>query len=147
MSEIVNNTGQTALAEDLEEIALEGRLWRSMFVVVTLAVIISALLAPWRVTTGLLLGGLLSFFNHHWLRTSIRAVFSSSGGAGGVSSRLVAARYVLRYAIIALVIASAYILDLISLGATLVGMCAFVAAIMIEAMVLLFRAIVYGGGD
>ena len=145
MSETVNNAGRTALLEDLEEIALEGRLWRSMFVVVALAVLISAPLAPWRVTTGLLLGGVLSFFNHYWLRTSIRAVFSSN--ATGVSSRLVAARYVLRYVIIALVIASAYILNLISLVATVAGMCAFVAAMMIEAALLLFRAIVYGGGD
>jgi hypothetical protein len=145
MSEIVNNTGRTALLEDLEETALEGRLSRSMFVAVALAVLISAPLAPWRVTTGLLLGGMLSFFNHYWLRTSIRAVFS--GSTAGVSSRLVAARYVLRYVIIAMVIASAYILNLISLVATIAGMCAFVAAIMIEAALLLFRAIVYGGGD
>jgi hypothetical protein len=145
MSEIVNNTGRTALVEDLEEMALEGRLRRSMFVAVALAVLISAPLAPWRVTTGLLLGGVLSFFNYYWLRTSIRAVFS--GSIAGASSRLVAARYVLRYVIIALVIASAYILNLISLVATVAGMCAFVAAIMIEAALLLFRAIVYGGGD
>ncbi|HEV7859783.1 MAG TPA: ATP synthase subunit I [Pyrinomonadaceae bacterium] len=145
MSEIVNNTVQTALLEDVEEAALEGRLWRSMFVAVALTVLISAPLAPWRVTTGLLLGGVLSFFNHYWLRTSLRAVFSSS--TAGVSSRLVAARYVLRYVIIALVIASAYILNLISLVATIAGMCAFVAAIMLEAALLLFRAIVHGKGD
>jgi hypothetical protein len=142
MSEIVNNTGQGALAEDTEGLALERRLWRSMLVVVALAVLASLPLAPWRVTSGLLLGGVLSVFNHHWLRTSLRAVFGASGTTGA-SSRLVAARYVLRYTIIALVVASAYMLDLISLAATLAGMCAFAAAIMIEAFVQLYFAIVH----
>jgi hypothetical protein len=141
MSEIVNNTGQGALAEDLEGLALERRLRRSMFVVVALAVLLSVPLAPWRVTTGLLLGGALAVFNHHWLRTSLSAVFG--GKATGASSRLMASRYVLRYVIIALVVASAYLLDLISLAATLAGMCAFAAAIMVEALVQLYFAIVY----
>jgi hypothetical protein len=142
MSEIVNKTGQGALAEDFEGLALERRLRRNMFVVVALAVLLSAPLAPWRVTTGLLLGGALAVFNHHWLRSSLHAVFG--GRATGASrSRLVAARYVLRYVIIALVVASAYMFDLISLAATLAGMCAFAAAIMVEALVQLYFAIVY----
>lgn len=141
MSEIVNNKGQSALVEDIEEASLEGRLFRSMVIVVAAAVLVSLIFAPWRVTTGLLLGGVLSFFNHHWLRTSLGAMLNAGG------SRLVAARYVLRYAVVALVVASAYLLDLVSLWATLAGICAFAAAIMLEAMILLFRAIVYGGGD
>lgn len=141
MSEIVNNEGQVALVEEMDGAALEGRLRRSMFVVVAGAVLLSLLFAPWRVTTGLLLGGALSIFNHHWLRTSLGAMLNAGG------SRLVAARYVLRYAVIALVVVSAYILDLVSLWATLAGICSFAAAIMVEALVLLFRAIVYGGGD
>jgi hypothetical protein len=142
MGEIINKTGQGALAEDLEGLALERRLRRSMFAVVALAVLISAPLAPWRVTTGLLLGGALAVFNHHWLRTSLRAVFGGEA-TGASSSRLAAARYVLRYAVIALVVASAYMFDLISLAATLAGMCAFAAAIMVEALVQLYFAIVY----
>jgi hypothetical protein len=145
MSEIVNHGRQGGLVEDIEEAALELRIYRSMLIVVALAVLISAPLAPWRVTTGLLLGGVLSFFNHHWLRTSVRAIFG--GDERGPGSNLVAARYVLRYAIIALVVASAYMLNLVSLVATLAGICAFAAAIMIEAGVLLFCAIAYGKGD
>jgi hypothetical protein len=141
MSEIVNNKGQSALVDELEEASLEGRLFRSMVIVVAAAVLVSLIFAPWRVTTGLLLGGVLAFFNHHWLRTSLGAMLNAGG------SRLVAARYVLRYAVVALVVAAAYVLDLVSLWATLAGICSFAAAIMLEAMILLFRAIVYGGGD
>jgi hypothetical protein len=101
----------------------------------------SALVAPWRVTTGLLLGGVLALFNHHWLRGSLAAVF---GGAGNVRRpRLSAARYVLRYFGIACVVASAYMLNLINVPATIVGLCAFAAAVMVEAFTQLYFAIIH----
>ena len=141
MSEIADSVGRVAAAYD-EGAALERRLRRTMFVSVALAVGLSLPLAPWRVTTGLLLGGLLSFLNHHWLRTSLQAVFGSAAAAGA-RPRLNAARYVLRYILIAFVVASAYTLDLVSIGATLVGLCSFVAAVMVEAFVQLYFAIRY----
>ncbi|HEY0005569.1 MAG TPA: ATP synthase subunit I [Pyrinomonadaceae bacterium] len=141
MSEIVNNAGQSALADEAEGAALERRLWRGMCAVLALAVLISVAFAPWRVTTGLILGGILSFFNHHWLRTSLGAVFG--GAALGKRPRLSAARYVLRYFVIASIVAAAYRLDLISIAATLVGLCSFAAAIMIEALTQFYFAIVY----
>lgn len=143
MSEIVNSVGRGsgAPAED-DGAALEGRLWRGMFAAVAISVLISLPLAPWRVTTGLLLGGLLSFLNHQWLRRSLRAVF---GGAGetGQRPRLNAARYVLRYFLVALIVAFAYTLDLVSLAATLVGLCSFAAAVMVEAFIQIYFAIRY----
>ncbi|HVG32361.1 MAG TPA: ATP synthase subunit I [Pyrinomonadaceae bacterium] len=141
MSEIVDSAGSSPLT-DGEGAALERRLRRGMFVALALAVTVSLLFAPWRVTTGLLLGGILSFFNHHWLRTSLAAVFGDAAQAGS-RPRLSAARYVLRYFIIGLIVASAYTLDLISIGATIAGLCSFAAAIMIEAMTQLYFAIRY----
>jgi hypothetical protein len=141
MNEIADNAGTGAFAHD-EGAALERRLLRGMYAAVALGVLVSLMLAPWRVTAGLLLGGILSFFNHHWLRTSLAAVF---GGAGrrGKGSRLVAARYVLRYVIVGLVVAAAYMLDLVSIGATIAGLCSFAAAVMLEALRQLYFAIVY----
>jgi hypothetical protein len=141
MSEIVDSTGSSPLT-DSEGAALERRLQRGMFVALSLAVAVSLLFAPWRVTTGLLLGGILSFFSHHWLRTSLAAVFGSAAQSRS-RPRLGAARYVLRYFIIGLIVASAYTLDLISIGATIAGLCSFAAAIMIEAMTQLYFAIRY----
>jgi hypothetical protein len=100
------------------------------------------MIAPWRVTTGLMLGGVLAFFNHHWLRTSLSAVFAPAVQAGR-RPKLTSARYVLRYFIITAVVASAYMLDLVAIAATLAGMCAFAAAVMIEAFTQLYFAIRY----
>ncbi len=145
MSEIVSHVG-TGAPEGGEDAGLERRLVRGMIVSVALAVLVSAFLAPWRVTTGLLLGGLLAYFNHHWLRTSLSAVFGHASQKGS-KPRLGAARYVLRYFIIGAAVAAAYLFNLVSIGATLAGMCAFAAAIMIEAFTQLYYAIRYREED
>jgi ATP synthase I chain len=135
----IGGSGRPAVDEGA---ALERRLLRGMFVSVAVAVLVSLPLAPWRVTTGLLLGGVLSFFNHHWLRTSLAAVFDTAAQQGR-RPRMKAARYVLRYFIIAAVIAAAYMLDLVSVAATIAGLCSFAASIMIEALTQLYFAIRY----
>ena len=139
MSEIVNSASRSALGSN-DPVAMERRLFRTMWVAVAGAVLISAPLAPWRVTMGLLVGGTLSLFNHHWLRTSLAAVFSTA--RSGKRVKFNAARYVLRYFIVAAVVAAAYMLDLVSIVATLLGLCSFVVAAMIEAFMQVYFAIV-----
>ena len=139
MSEIVNNAGLSAF-ERADPAAMERRLFRTMFGTVILAVIVSLPLAPWRTTTGLLLGGILSLFNHHWLRSSLAAVFGTA--ESGRRVKINAARYILRYFVIAAVVAAAYALNLVSIVATLLGLCSFVVAAMIEAFMQVYFAIV-----
>ncbi len=119
---------------------MERRLVRGMCVSVAVACAVSLPLAPWRVTTGLALGGVLSLLNHHWLRSSLAAIFSTAGSGRRVKFRM--ARYVLRYFVIATVVAAAYSLNLVSIVATLAGLCAFVPAVMTEAFAQIYFAIV-----
>lgn len=139
MSEIVNNVGRSALSAS-DPVAMEQRLFRMMCWAVALAVIVSLPLAPWRITTGLLLGGILSLFNHHWLRTSLSAVFGKA--ESGRRVKINAARYVLRYFVIAAVVALAYTLNLVSIVATLIGLCSFVVAALVEAFMQIYFVIV-----
>jgi hypothetical protein len=120
--------------------AMERRIFRDTCVTVVLASLLSVPLAPWRVTTGLLLGGVLAVFNQHWLRTSVAAVFGAT--LAGARPKLHAARYVLRYVVISAVVFIALRLGLVSLVATLVGMCAVVAALLAEGFRQLYFAIV-----
>jgi hypothetical protein len=76
------------------------------------------------------------------LRHSLSAVFGGAATRGG-RPRLGAVRYVLRYFIIAAIVAAAYSLDLVAITATIAGLCSFAAAIMIEALTQLYFAIVY----
>lgn len=143
MDEILNNDGTGLLTDGArEDASLERRLLRGMIASLAVAVLVSLIFAPWRVTTGLILGGALAFFNHHWLRTSLSAVFTGAARVGK-APKFGAARYVLRYFIVGAVVAAAYTFDLVSIGATLAGLCSFAAAIMIEAFTRLYFAIRY----
>lgn len=120
---------------DAELMAVERRLFRFSCVTVALMVAFSLPVAPWRVTAGLLVGGLLSLFNYHWLKSSIAAVFAVSDAPEGWRPRFSIGRYILRYAIIAFVIFTLHKLGLISLVSALLGLCSFVAALLVEALV------------
>jgi hypothetical protein len=120
-----------ACVEATRDAALERRIMLSMCVAVALAVATSTTLAPWRVTTGLLLGGALSIFNHRWLKGSIATIFRVDGEAA--RGRLGVSRFILRYFVVALTIVAAVALNVVSLVATLAGMCSFVVAIFVEA--------------
>jgi hypothetical protein len=110
--------------------ALESRIFRVMIAFVALASIVSAGLSPWRVTTGLALGGALALINYHWLRTSVQALLSE---ATVKAPRVTITRYIFRYLIIGTVVFAATMLNWISLPATIIGLCAFVPALFVEA--------------
>jgi ATP synthase I chain len=131
-------TVEPAAGEDLR--AAERRIFRDTCVAVAVAVAVSAFVAPWRVTAGLLLGGALAVFNHHWLRASVASVFGDA--PPGRKPRLGAARFALRYFVIAAVVFAAVGLGLASLVATLAGMCLVVAALLAEGVRQLYTAIV-----
>lgn len=116
------------------------RIFRNTFWAALVAVIMSAFLAPWRVTAGLALGGALALFNQHWLRSSVEAVFESATAERPPSWK--AARYVLRYAVVAALVFFAYQSGLVSLVATLAGMCAVVAGLLAEGFRQFYFAIV-----
>lgn len=111
--------------------ALELRVFRSMIVAVILAVIISSVVAPWRFTTGLMLGGGLSLLNYRWLRTSIGANFNLNTHAQ--TPRAQSWRYLFRYFMVGIVAFASYKLRLVSLTATIAGLSAFVPALFVEA--------------
>ncbi|HEX5709473.1 MAG TPA: ATP synthase subunit I [Pyrinomonadaceae bacterium] len=142
MGEIVDSGGRALTGEaggEEDASAMERRIFRGMCVAVALAVALGGVFAPWRVTTGLLLGGLLSLLNHHWLRTSVAAMFGRT--LEGARPKLRLSRYVLRYVVIAAVVYAAHRLEAVSLVATLVGLCSFVPAVLFEGFTQLYRAV------
>lgn len=145
MNETGHRTGSGALpfvaGEEEDPSAMERRIFRSMCVTVVVAVLVSATVASWRVTTGLFIGGVLSLFNHHWLRTSVAAAFDTT--TAGARPKLKIARYVLRYVIAAATIAAAYWFDIASLPAMIAGMCSFVAAVLLEGFLQLYFAFMH----
>ena len=111
-----------------------------MLIAVALAVLAGAFFLPWRATAGLSLGGALSLLNYHWLRKSISAVFNIE--SAGQRPKLKASGYILRYFVLFTLVAVAYKLNVISLPATIVGMCSFVVALFVEAFRQAYFAII-----
>ena len=107
------------------------RVFRTMAVTTALAVFVSAFVGPWRVTSGLLVGGLLALFSHRWLTNSAAAAIRLSID-GQPQWRI--AQFLLRYVVIAAVVFATYTLDLISLPAVLIGLSSFVVAMLVEAL-------------
>ena len=120
--------------------AINLRIFRTMAIATSVSVAVSAVIGPWRVTTGLLVGGLLALFSHNWLKKSAAAAIQLS--VGGATPRLRLAQFLLRYLVIGALVFSLYQFDLVSLTAVLVGLSSFVVAIFVEALREFYFAII-----
>ena len=140
MPDFANRDGAGATYDPKTD-GLEARIQRTMMIVIGLSVALSIVVAPWRVTSGLLLGGLLSLLNHNWMKSSIKAAFASA--APGAKPQVGLVKYVLRYFAVGLAVYAAYAMNLISLPATIAGLCSFVAALFAEAFRELYLTIVH----
>jgi hypothetical protein len=120
--------------------ALNLRVFRTMAIATGVSVAVSAFIGPWRVTTGLLIGGLLALFSHHWLKNSAAAAIQLSIGGGPPKLQLM--QFILRYVVIAAIVFSLNQLDVLSLPAVLSGMSSFVVAIFVEALREFYFAII-----
>jgi len=121
--------------------ALERRLVRVMVVSVICATIVSLVLAPWRVSFGLVLGGGLALLNYHWLRISVGAIFNVDHAVRRPRVRI--SSYIFRYLLVGAVVLLAYELRIVSLAATIAGLCAFVPALFVEAFRQFYFAIIH----
>ena len=125
--------------------SIHTRVFRTMALTTAFTVAVSAFVMPWRVTTGLFVGGLLALFSHNWLKNSAAAAIQFSAAGGQPQLRL--AQFVLRYVVIGAVIFSAYTLDLISLPAVFIGLSSFVVAMFAEALREFYFAIIEARGN
>jgi hypothetical protein len=139
MSQIANSVTGEGFTEPADG-ALEMRVFRVMIATVAFAVIAGTVLAPWRVTSGLMLGGVLSLFNYHWLRTSVAAVFNVGPTE---RPRVGMSRYIIRYFVVGVAVFAAYQLQVISLPATIAGLTSFVPALFVEAIRQFYFAIIH----
>jgi hypothetical protein len=120
--------------------AINLRIFRTMAVATGLSVAVSAVIGPWRVTTGLLAGGLLALVSHRWLKNSVAAAIELS--IGGAAPRLRVAQFLLRYLVIGALVFALHEFNLLSLTAVLVGLSSFVVAILVEALREFYFAII-----
>ncbi|MGI8640678.1 MAG: ATP synthase subunit I [Pyrinomonadaceae bacterium] len=105
-----------------------------MAIVLVVAVIGSLIFATWRVTTGLILGGILSFVNYYWLKFALKSVFEKA--IEGAKPKFLVGKYILRYFAVGAVVVLVFLTKVISVVAVICGLLAFAAAILIESFIL-----------
>jgi hypothetical protein len=139
MADTGNTTdNQTVIAA--EDHGLNTRIFRVMIAVTAIAVIVSSLVGSLRFTSGLLIGGVLAIFSHNWLKNSAGAAINLAIGEGVQQIHLM--QFLLRYIVIGLIVFAAYIIDIASLTAMLIGLSSFVVALLIEAIREFYFAII-----
>lgn len=92
--------------------------------------------APLRFGFGVLIGGVLSFVNYYWLKTSLKTIFEKA--AAGDPARFLAAKYFLRYLAIGFALAFFYFVAAIPATAMLLGLASFALAVVIEGILRIF---------
>src|SRR6185369_7003042 len=98
MADTTDTTKETSVFAQ-EDNALNARVFRVMVSATGVGLAVSSLVAPWRFTSGLAIGGLLALFSHNWLRNSVAA--SIRLAAGGEVQHLRMFQFLLRYVVIA----------------------------------------------
>lgn len=120
--------------------SLEKRLPVFTGIVWLIMIAFSLTKADWRITTGIILGGALAFLNYYWLKSSIAAVFKTITDSNGKPSLM--ARYVLRYFAIVCAVILANELKIVSIPATIIGLCSFAGAVFLESIYQIYLLIV-----
>ena len=80
---------------------------------------------------GVLFGGVLSFGNYFWLERSTRAIFDQTAMA---TTGILAAKYILRYAALGLILLLVYKVDVFPVAAVILGLASFAFAVVLQGL-------------
>ena len=118
--------------------AVERRVWRNIFAVVAIAVVIAALVADLRFILGLVLGGALALLNYKWLHSSLRAVLATGSKKAPPGTMI---KFVVRWLVIAAAAWAANKTGYFDAVAILAGLFAPAGAVMIEAAYVAYKSL------
>jgi hypothetical protein len=117
--------------------AVERRVWRNIFAVVAIAVVIAAIAANLRFMLGLVLGGSLALLNYRWLHSSLRTVLGDGNEKAPPGTMI---KFVVRWLVIAAVAWAANRTGFFDPLAILAGLFAPAAAVTVEAGYIAYKS-------
>ena len=118
--------------------AAERRVWRNIFAVVAIAVVIAALTADLKFMLGLVLGGGLALLNYKWLHSSLRAALAAGSQKAPPGTMI---KFVVRWLVIAAVAWAANKTGYFDAVAILAGLFAPAVAVVIEAAYATYKSV------
>jgi hypothetical protein len=128
----------------IDDNEIKRRFQRYTYVMIGVAVSAGWFLSGWRMALGALLGGALCLFNLRWLSGSVRAILTKAVVTqNGRVPPFTASKFILRYFIVAAVIAIALATGYFHPLGIGIGFAAFAGGVMIEAAYQLFLFLKY----
>jgi hypothetical protein len=118
--------------------AVERRVWRNIFAVVAIAVVIAALTSDLHFMLGLVLGGALALLNYKWLHSSLRAVLATGNEKTPPGTMI---KFVVRWLVIAIAAWAANKTGYFDAVAILAGLFAPAVAVMVEAAYVAYKSL------
>ena len=92
--------------------------------------------SSFRFGLGIIIGTALAFANYYWLKSSLRKIFAAA--RSGERPRMLAAKYFLRYLVLAAVVAVIYASGLVPIVPLILGLGTFGFAVVIEGLIRIF---------
>ena len=114
---------------------LQKRLEWTVWLVLGLCFLVGLILVSERFAFGVLLGGLISIVNFHWLHRDLKKVFLSRSGVASRSSVLW--RYYLRFAVTGVVLYFIITGDLVNVIGLLIGLSVVIMNIVLNVVMML----------
>jgi hypothetical protein len=122
--------------------AVERRVWREIFAVIIIGIIVAAIFAEWRFLLGLMLGSALAVFNFRWLQATLRDILASGARKAPPGAAI---QFVIRYGVLAVVGYGAYLTGYFAPAGMLTGLLAPAPAVIIEAAYVTYKTLVHHG--
>ncbi|HVF89843.1 MAG TPA: ATP synthase subunit I [Blastocatellia bacterium] len=122
--------------------AVERRVWRNIFAVITIGIVAAALFADLKVTLGLAVGGALALLNYKWLHASLRDILATGAEKAPPGTGM---QFILRWVIIGAVVYAASLTGYVNEIAVLSGLFAPAIAVMMEAAYVTYKTLARGG--
>lgn len=118
---------------------VERRVWRNIFAVIAVGVLLAAFFADSKFTLGLILGGALAVFNYKWMHASLREVLESADRKAAPGAVM---KFILRWFVIGVIAYMAHGTGYFDPVAILVGLFSPAIAVIIEAGYVTYRTVV-----
>ncbi|MET0752896.1 MAG: ATP synthase subunit I [Pyrinomonadaceae bacterium] len=134
MSEVTDS--DAALQEPPTPISNRRIIWM-MAIVIVLGTLASFIFVSNVFGIGYFIGGVLSFVNYFWLKSSLKKMFVETT-EGEHKPHYSAARYITRYFTIGAVLALIFLTHTVPIAAVILGVASFAFAIIIEAFIRIF---------
>lgn len=125
-------------SEPIENTELShARIQKILGLLVVTGTILTGVLVSLRFGVGFLVGGLFSFVNYYWMKTTLNT--SIEMAVAGKATKYMGIRFVIKYFLFGLLMAGVYFTGIVPVIAVILGVTGFALAVFLEGVINIFQ--------